>query len=52
MGGSASYSHWLSRADLLRALDFFGFNRVEIQFDDREAAAGPNISLMAKRKAS
>lgn len=52
MGGSESYSHWLSRDDLLGALDFFGFNHIEIQFDDQEAAAGPNISLMAKRKAS
>lgn len=52
MGGSESYSNWLSRGDLLGALEFFGFNHIEIQFDDQNAAAGPNISLMAKRKAS
>lgn len=52
MGGSESYSHWLSRADLLGALNFFGFNNIEIQFDDQAAASGPNISLFAKRKVS
>jgi hypothetical protein len=50
MGGSEAYSHWLSRADLLGALNFFGFDNLEIQFDDHEASSGPNISLMAKRR--
>lgn len=50
MGGSESSSNWLSREDLIGALRFFGFNDVEIQFDDADAASGPSISLMAKRE--
>jgi hypothetical protein len=51
MGGSERYSHWLSREDLIGALRFFGFNDIAIQFDITDSPAGPNISLMATRKA-
>jgi len=50
MGGSEHYSHWLSREHLIGALNFFGFDGVEIQFDRPDDAAGPNISLMATRR--
>ncbi|MGD0446586.1 MAG: class I SAM-dependent methyltransferase [Edaphobacter sp.] len=48
MGGSEHYSHWLSREDLIGALNHFGFNEITIQFD-QNAPAGPNISLLARR---
>jgi hypothetical protein len=50
MGGSERYSHWLSRDDLIGALNFFGFNDVEVQFDITDSPAGPNISLLARRR--
>jgi hypothetical protein len=49
MGGSEHYSNWLSREDLIGALNFFGFNEIEIQFDWTHEASGPNISLLARR---
>jgi hypothetical protein len=49
MGGSEHYSHWLTREDLLGALRFFGFNKIEVQFDTQYGPAGPNISLFASR---
>ena len=50
MGGSKSFSNWLSREDLIGALKFFGFDQIDLQFDDPDAVSGPSISLMAKRK--
>jgi hypothetical protein len=49
MGGSEHFSNWLSRDHLIGALRFFGYNDIEVQFDDVDNAAGPNISLMASR---
>ncbi len=48
-GGSRHYSHWLSREDLIGSLKFFGFDNLTIHFDHPDDAAGPNISLLAKR---
>lgn len=50
MGGSEHYSHWLSHNDLLEAIRFFGFTDITIHFDEPDGAAGPNISLLARRR--
>jgi hypothetical protein len=50
MGGSEHYSHWLSREDLIGALKHFGFDEITVQFDQTDGPAGPNISLLARRK--
>lgn len=48
-GGAEAFSHWLERPALLGALRYFGFDEIEIQFDRQDPAAGPNISLLARR---
>lgn len=48
-GGSRPYACWLSRDDLMGALKHFGFTRVDVQFDRRDQAIGPNISLLARK---
>lgn len=49
-GGSAAYSNWLSRADLLAALDRFGWEVGEIAFDTPEHLHGPALALVASRR--
>jgi len=49
-GGANNFSNWLSREDLIGALKFFGFNDLTIQYDRIDGPAGPNISLLAKRR--
>lgn len=50
-GGSAPYSHWLSRTELLDCLRFFGFANVRISFDHPEHENGPSLALIAERSA-
>jgi hypothetical protein len=49
-GGGAAYSNWLSRADLLAALDRFGWEVGEIAFDTPEHLHGPALALVASRR--
>ena len=49
-GGSAAYSNWLSRADLLAALKWFGWEVDEIAFDTPEHLHGPALALVASRR--
>jgi len=49
IGGSAHYSNWLSREDLIGALNYFGFNDIAVQYDQLDGVNGPNISLLARR---
>ena len=48
-GGSAHYSHWITKEDLLGSLKCFGFNDITIGYDHARDSIGPNISLMARR---
>jgi hypothetical protein len=48
-GGTQSYSNWLPREELLRALTHFGWSGVEIAFDDPSHANGPSLALVAVR---
>ena len=40
-GGSESYSMWMSRQDILSCLNYFGFNKLEIEFEQLEHPSGP-----------
>lgn len=48
-GGSARYSYWMSRDDILRCINYFGFSNVEIGFDDPNHPNGPSFALLASR---
>ena len=49
-GGPASTANWLSRADLLTAIDFFGFGVKATAFDHPTHQNGPCLALYAIRK--
>jgi SAM-dependent methyltransferase len=49
-GGTRPYSNWLPREELLRALTHFGWEDVEIAFEE-EGQNGPALALVARREA-
>src|SRR6266566_2193121 len=48
-GGTEPYSRWLPRDDLLRCLAYFGWQSVELGFEDLDHPDGPAIALVASR---
>lgn len=48
-GGSQPHSNWLSRDDLMRALDRFGWRDIEVGFEQPDHPHGPCLSLTAVR---
>jgi len=48
-GGSASYSHWLTRDDILAGLTHFGFRDIRINFEAPDHPNGPSFALTAVR---
>ena len=48
-GGSAAFSHWLDRDDLLGALRHAGFTEIMVGEDEPDHVNGPAISLVASR---
>ena len=48
-GGNQPHANWLSREDLLGALEHFGWRDVEIGFDLPDHPHGPSLSLTAVR---
>jgi hypothetical protein len=50
-GGTQRYSNWLTRTDLLGALEHFGWQDIEIAFDDPQHQNGPALALVAVRGA-
>ncbi|HEX6292296.1 MAG TPA: class I SAM-dependent methyltransferase [Herpetosiphonaceae bacterium] len=48
-GGSAPYSHWMSRDDILRCLKHYGFSDLRIEFDHRDHPHGPSFAVLASR---
>ena len=48
-GGNQPHANWLSRDDLMRALDHFGWRDVEVGFEEPDAPHGPALSLTAVR---
>jgi hypothetical protein len=51
-GGSAASSAWLSRADILAALDRFGFDVLEISEEQPEHPHGPCFCVAAQRRSA
>ncbi|MBW4463957.1 MAG: class I SAM-dependent methyltransferase [Pegethrix bostrychoides GSE-TBD4-15B] len=50
-GGSAPYSQWMSRADILDCCKHFGFSEIQICFDDTNHPNGPAFALLATKSA-
>ena len=48
-GGTSLYSHWLSRADIVRCLEFLGFNDLRVNFEDPRHPNGPSFAVLARR---
>jgi Protein of unknown function (DUF1698) len=48
-GGTQTYSNWLPRDDLMRALAHFGWSKVEVAFDEPSHPNGPALALVATR---
>jgi hypothetical protein len=48
-GGNAPISHWLSRGDIFRCLDYFGFEVEGVAFDEPDHQNGPALALVARR---
>lgn len=48
-GGSAVSSEWMSREEVLSAIDFFGFDVIEISFESGNVN-GPGFAVAARRK--
>ena len=48
-GGRTSSVCWLSRGTLLRCLEYFGFTKIEIGFDEPHDKNGPSLALTAFR---
>ena len=50
-GGSAASSAWMTRSDLLAAIDYFDFEVVDIGFEEQDHKGnGPCICIAAKRR--
>lgn len=48
-GGPERFSYWLARADLLAALDYFGFGDIQIGEENPSHKGGAAITLAARR---
>jgi len=48
-GGTAPYSYWMSRKDILDCLRFFGFEDLRIGFDEPNHPNGPSFCIAALR---
>ena len=48
-GGGHSYSYWMSREDILACLRFFGFEHLDIGFEDPDHQNGPCFLIVGRR---
>ncbi|MEZ4658247.1 MAG: class I SAM-dependent methyltransferase [Caldilineaceae bacterium] len=48
-GGSAQYSHWMARDDILSCLTHFGFDKLTIGFEAPDHPHGPSFAVAAVR---
>ena len=48
-GGSATYSHWMTRDDIIACCTHFGFTNIEISFDHATHVNGPAFCVAASR---
>jgi 2-polyprenyl-3-methyl-5-hydroxy-6-metoxy-1,4-benzoquinol methylase len=51
-GAGSPTSHWMTRDDLFRCLDHFGWDVVDVGFDQPDHQNGPALALVARRRAS
>lgn len=51
-GGTEESSYWMSRADLLAALEWFGYDALRIGFDEPDFPNGPCFAIAATRRRS
>ena len=51
-GGNAPSSCWMTKDDILRGLEFFGFHRIRIVGDQLDHPNGPAITLIAERQST
>ncbi len=49
-GGSAPHSQWMTRGDILKCLEFFGFRNPRISFEDAKHPHGPAFAVVSSRK--
>lgn len=49
-GGPDTFSNWIYREDLLSVLKLFGFNKLEIAFDDVGHQNGPAFCVLAQKQ--
>lgn len=49
-GGPAEFARWLSRDDLLRAFDHFGFDVLAFAFDQPDHPHGPALAFRARNR--
>jgi hypothetical protein len=50
-GAASTYSHWMTKADILSCLEHFGFGFVEIGFENKTHPHGPCFALTARKMA-
>ena len=50
-GSAAAEPLWMERESLLRVLGMLGFDRIDIQHEEPNHAAGPALSILARRTA-
>ncbi len=48
-GGSQAFSYWMSRADILAAIEYLGFNDIKINFEQLDHPNGPSFAVLAIR---
>lgn len=48
-GGTAPFSRWMYREDILACLKHFGFKNINISFDDPQTRSGPSFCLAASK---
>lgn len=50
-GAAATYSHWMSRADILGCLEHFGYGGFHVAFEDKAHPHGPCFAVVGTRRA-
>ncbi len=48
-GGTAPYSHWIPREDILSCLKYFGFAKLQVGFDDKDHPNGPAFCVYGEK---
>jgi hypothetical protein len=48
-GGSAPYSYWMRRDEILACLEYFGFDELHVDFDAKDHHGGPAFAVAAIR---